>query len=55
MWQPSKSRNQDCFLCDVHDDLLLRLTLAGLILPLYRIKPAGVPKLIGVGETFSFK
>jgi hypothetical protein len=39
--------NQDCFLCDVHDDLLLGPTLAGPILPLYWVKPTGAPKLIG--------
>jgi len=46
--------NQDCILCDVHDDLLLGLTLAGPILPLYWVKPAGVPKLIGPRQIFSF-
>ena len=46
--------NQDCFLCDVHDDLLLGLTFAGPILPLYWVKPAGVPKLIGDEADFFF-
>jgi hypothetical protein len=40
------------FLCDVHDDLLLGLTLAGPILPLYWVKPAGVAKLIGAWQFF---
>jgi len=44
--------NQDCFLCDVHDDLPLGLTLAGPILPLYWVKPAWAPKLIGAWKIF---
>jgi hypothetical protein len=39
-------------LCDVHDDLLLGLTLACPILPLYCVKPPGVPKLIGAWQIF---
>jgi hypothetical protein len=33
----------------------LGLTLAGPILPLYWVKPAGVAKLIGAGQIFLFE